>query len=254
MAKIAIDNGHGLKTAGKRTPKMPDGKVIHEWQFNHATATILKGILEKQGHQVLMVSDTEADTPLMARINKANQWGADVFVSIHYNALNSIWGSHGGIETLYNPNSANGKRLAEVVQKELINATKLRDRGARPRTNLGVLNYTKMVAILPELGFMDNLEEAKLMLDVNYQNKCANAIANGINKYLGFKPINKGGNVVNTPKPQINNNQPSAWASDDWNWGIAKKLVDGTNPQNNMTREQLIAVLHRFAKLYGLEK
>lgn len=64
----------------------------------------------------------------------------------------------------------------------------------------------------------------------------------------------KGGNIVNTPKPQINNNQPSAWAKSDWNWGVTKKLVDGTSPQNNLTREQLIAVLHRFAKLYGLEK
>lgn len=59
---------------------------------------------------------------------------------------------------------------------------------------------------------------------------------------------------IPTPKPQVNNNQPSAWAKQDWDWGVAKKLVDGTNPKNNLTREQLIAVLHRFTKLYGLEK
>ena len=197
--KIALDNGHGLKTAGKRTPPFPNtGQVIHEWQFNHATAKILKSILEKQGYEVLMVSDTQADTPLMTRINMANNAKCDMFISIHYNAYQSKWGSHGGLETLYNPKSIEGKRLATIMQDELIKETKLRNRGIKARTNLGVLNHTKMVSVLPELGFMDNLDEAKLMLDVNYQTKCANAMARSINIYYGKTPNSS------TP-PQINN-------------------------------------------------
>lgn len=191
MAKVAIDNGHGKNTAGKRTPPFPDTKkVINEWEFNYATAKILKGILENQGHEVLMVSNTTEDTPLKTRTSKANEWGADVFISIHYNAYTGIWGNHGGIETYYYPSSADGKKLAESVQDELIKETGLRSRGVKS-ANFQVLRQSKMVAILVECGFMDNLDEAKLMLDTNHQRKCAESIANGVNKYLGVDLFNK---------------------------------------------------------------
>lgn len=253
MAKIAIDNGHGLKTAGKRTPPFPNtGQVIHEWQFNHATAKKLEQILRSQGHQVLMVSDTQDDTPLSTRSTRANNWGADVFVSVHYNAYQSVWGTHGGLETLFSQGSTNGQKLAKLVQDELIKATGLRDRGTKPRSDLSVLNNTKMVAILPECGFMDNLQEASLMLNEGYQMKCAQAIANGINQYLGInKTITPQEPVVippNTPTvPQTPSiDSPSGWAKLDWDWGKLNGLVDGTNPKGSLTREQLVAVLHRF--------
>jgi len=43
--KIAVDNGHGLNTPGKRTPPMPDGRVIREWEFNYPTAQKLGKVL-----------------------------------------------------------------------------------------------------------------------------------------------------------------------------------------------------------------
>lgn len=193
VSKIAIDNGHGYDTKGKRTPPFPNsGKVIREWEFNHPTARKLKGILESYGHQVLMVSDTSEDTPINQRVKKANDWGADIFVSIHYNASKGVWGDWGGVETLYFESSERGKVLAQYVQKELSVATQLRDRGIKPRpstgeSRVGVLVDTKMPAVLAECGFMDNLVEAELMLNVTYQQKCAEAVASGINKYLGIQ-------------------------------------------------------------------
>lgn len=187
MKLISIDNGHGLNTPGKRTPTMPDGRIIKEWEFNHSTAKKLGELLKFNGFDVLFVSDTEEDTSLEGRTNKANQAKADIFVSIHFNAFKGIWGSHGGIETLYAQGSANGLKLANLVQKELIEVTGLRDRGAKARNDLWVLNKTTMPAVLAECGFMDNLDEAKLMLDEDYQVKCARAIAKGICKYFGVE-------------------------------------------------------------------
>lgn len=194
--KVAIDNGHGYNTAGKRTPKMPDGRVIREWEFNHPTAKKLEAELKRCGLQTVMVSDTKDDTPLATRVDKANKANADVFVSIHYNAYKGVWGSHGGIETFHYPGSTKGKKLAELVQKELVKATGLRNRGVKTG-NFYVLRKTKMPAILCECGFMDNLEEAKLMLDENYQQKVAEAIAKGICSYFGVKYVPKP-----EPKPQ----------------------------------------------------
>lgn len=183
---ISISNGHGLNTPGKRTPPFPNtGQVIKEWEFNYATARKLRDILQKQGYKVVMVSDTSNDTPLKERVNKANSAKADLYISIHYNAYQSVWGNHGGIETLYSNINVNNKRLANLIQKEMIAITKLRDRGIKLRNNIYELNNTKMPSALVECGFMDNLDEAKLMLDNNYQLKCANAIARGINLYFG---------------------------------------------------------------------
>lgn len=64
--------------------------------------------------------------------------------------------------------------------------------------------------------------------------------------------ILKGVNIVdkqpNIPQT-LNNNIPSTWAKEDWNWGIANGLVDGTNPKSEISREQMIVVLHRFLKM-----
>jgi len=190
MAKVAIDNGHGLNTAGKRTPPLPDGRVIREWEFNYPTAKKLKQVLERCGLETIMVSDTQEDTPLAIRTSRANNANADIFVSIHYNAFKGEWGTHGGVETHYYPSSTKGKKLAELVQAELAKATGLRNRGIWA-SNFYVLRKTKMPAILCECGFMDNLEEAKLMLDENYQWTVAEAIGRGICAYLGVKYVSK---------------------------------------------------------------
>ena len=197
--KIAISNGHGLHTAGKRTPPFPGtGQVIKEWEFNHPTALKLAEILKADGHEVLLVSNTTEDTPLVTRVSRANNWKADLYVSIHYNAFQGIWGSHGGVETLHGLGSTNGKRAAELVQDELLKVLTWRNRGVKPRSDLYELNRTIMPAILIEAGFMDNLDEASKMLDSQYQFNTAMAIANGINRYFNYTP--RRGMLISTDK------------------------------------------------------
>lgn len=240
MKTIAIDNGHGYNTPGKRTPPFPNtGQVIREWEFNHPTARKLKELLEQEGYKVIMVSDTIEDTPLNVRTKRANDAKADLYISIHYNALNSIWGSHGGIETFHHPNSANGKKLADLVQFELIKSTGLRNRGVKS-SNFQVLRETNMPSILVEAGFMDNLEEAKLMLDVEYQTKVAKAIVRGINSYFGIKK---------TPIVVEEKNNYSPWAKDAMEWAIKLGLTDGTNPKEPISLERFITILYRYKNL-----
>lgn len=231
---IAIDNGHGFNTSGKSTPIMIDGRVIKEWEFNYPTAKKLGEILNYNGFDVLFVSDTEEDTPLNTRTSKANQAKADAYVSIHFNALQGVWGNHGGIETYHYPNSTEGKKLADLVQEELIKETGLRNRGVKS-ADFHVLRETNMVAILAECGFMDNLEEAKLMIDVNHQLKCARGIAKGICKYFGveYKEITI---------------EYSPWAVEAMEWAIKLGLTDGTNSKEPISLERFITILYRYDK------
>ena len=190
---IALDNGHGLNTAGKRTPKWTDGTTsiytkksfMHEWEFNRGVVKRLKIELERNGFRVLEVSPTEQDTPLMQRCKLANNAKADLFVSVHANALGNLWNEQvKGVETL---TSGKGEslRLGTIVQKHMVNDTGLVNRGLKDGKWLAVIKYTKMPSVLVEGGFMDNPAEARLLNSNEYRDVFAKSLAKGICEYYG---------------------------------------------------------------------
>ena len=177
---VAIDNGHGINTPGKRCPD----DSMREWEFNHATAKYLQEELVGNGFKTLMVSDTKEDTSLSSRVAKINQAKADISVSIHANAYQgTYWGDANGIETFAYSKTSKGNTLANLVQKELIDATKLRDRGVK-YNRLYMTRKPNCPAILCECGFMDNKAEAELLKSDSYRRLCATAICKGICKYF----------------------------------------------------------------------
>ncbi len=179
VAYVAIDNGHGKNTAGKRVPD----DSMREWDFNYPTAKYLNEELQYNNFKTLMVSDTSDDTPLKTRTDRANNAKVDIFVSIHANAYLGTWGNAHGIETFAYKSSTKGNKLAKLVQEELIKATNLTDRGVK-HNNLHITRETKMPAILFECGFMDNKDEAKLLKSDSYRKLCAKAICKGICRYF----------------------------------------------------------------------
>jgi len=50
-------------------------------------------------------------------------------------------------------------------------------------------------------------------------------------------------------KKEENKSIPSTWAKEAWDWGKKNKITDGTNPKNNMTREQMVTMLYRYDKM-----
>ncbi|KYD02621.1 N-acetylmuramoyl-L-alanine amidase [Heyndrickxia sporothermodurans] len=186
--KIAIDAGHGYNTAGKR---VPDGSM-REWEFNNATALKVRDLLKDyENVEVLLTHDTtgKTDVPLTTRTNKANNWKADVLVSIHANALDDKWSSAHGIETWIYTSIKNGSetyKLAENLQSALIKETGLANRGVK-KGDLHMVRETHMPAALVECGFMSNKDEAKLLKSDAYRQKCAQAIVEGLVKQYKLK-------------------------------------------------------------------
>lgn len=85
MVEIALYAGHGINTAGKRTP---DGE--REWSFNSKVLLACSVRLNKfQDEQILRLDDPTGNTgvSLATRTNKANAWKADALVSIHHNTF-----------------------------------------------------------------------------------------------------------------------------------------------------------------------
>ena len=118
----------------------------------------------------------------------ANNWGADVFVSIHTNA----GGGH-GTETLYV--SSAGQVLAGHVNDAIVAALKFTDRGLKYRDNLHVLNATAMPAVLTEVLFHDcttthstpigAMSESCFLVNADGRAISAEAIAQGLCAHFG---------------------------------------------------------------------
>ena len=238
--KVSIDAGHGLRTEGKRTPKLKkdlvvDGKVvkkkgqiIHEFEFNIKVAKALKKALERCGIQAKIVNDTTGafDTALSTRASRANSYGSDLHVSCHYNAVGSCASfqtkAKGVLVLKTKGCSSKSTRLANCVH-DAIKGNYSHTYGVGVDTNwsgftLAILRQTNMPAILIEYGFMDYEAEAMKMLQPDWYNKLAEDTCKGICKYLGVtykkasnkteeKPketkVNKEGKV-NVPNSTLN--------------------------------------------------
>lgn len=80
-----------------------------------AMGRFLEQELALRGHEVLMTRDgTVADDELDWRAAMSNEWGADLYISIHCNSFRKIEAE--GTETYHYPGSAAGERLARAVQ------------------------------------------------------------------------------------------------------------------------------------------
>ena len=182
---IAIDAGHGHNTAGKRCPD----DSMRENDFNRATADKVCSILNNNGIETYRSDDItgNTDVPLKTRTNNINSKNAKICVSIHANANTGNWNSANGIETYIIATGGEAEKLANIVQRKLIEKTGRRNRGVKVG-NLHMCRETKMPAILCECGFMDNREEAALLKTDNYRQKCAEAITEGILEYFGVEP------------------------------------------------------------------
>lgn len=174
---IMLDAGHGFDTAGKRTP---DG-LMHEYEFTREVAAYAKSFLANyQGVAVYLAHSDSEDVPLQQRTNKANSLPADVYVSIHANAYGSNWSEAEGIETyVYVTKPQEALELANKIQKNIVIATGLKDRGVKT-ADFHVLRETTMTAVLIECGFMTNHREAALLKSDDYRRACAEAIVKGL--------------------------------------------------------------------------
>lgn len=169
--KIFLNPGHGGKDPGAVS-----ASGIKEADVCRKVAEILEERLKFNGYPVQLFQEKNHYTEVSKEENKS---GAAVFISIHCNSAADR--NANGAEVLYYTASSKGKECAAIMQKELIKATGLRNRGIKPRNDLHVLNRTKAPAILIELGFLSNPKEEKML--AQNPEMFANAIWEGIKAY-----------------------------------------------------------------------
>ncbi|CEK31316.1 N-acetylmuramoyl-L-alanine amidase [[Clostridium] sordellii] len=174
--KVFIDPGHGGDDSGA-----PGLGSKNEDDLNLEVAMKVKKKLEAKNIDVKMSRESDEFIKLGERANMANQYGADVFVSIHQNSADAE--SAHGIETYYHPNKGMYEPLAKDIQDNAINQTGARNRGVKS-SNLAVLRESNMPSSLFESGFVSNLQEYQKLINPSYQDKLATGIVEGIETYL----------------------------------------------------------------------
>lgn len=236
---IALDDGHGSETAGKRTPMIPElGRFVHENEFNKAVVKYLDIELRRCGFRTLLVAPTDADTPLKTRTDLANSKGADAYISIHYDATDGKFGGNGDPDgnTIYvykGQTNKNSGKLAAAIAKYLKGGTAQDFRGIK-EADFHVLRETNMVAILSENGFMDNKREALLMVNTAFQKEVAREHCQGICDYYDVKYVPE---TAPTTKATVSGTTYKVVSGDTLS-GIAKKFqgttVEGIKAKNGL--------------------
>lgn len=187
--KIYIDQGHNPE--GHNTGA--EGFGLREQDVNYEVGTMLADLLRADSRFAVRVSRPTPDiilgtnntTSLAARVNAANSWPANYFISIHAN-FNENPAINGSEVYVFRENSQ-PYWMAQHVLNGIVRETGMRDNGVRLGSQLFVLRRTRMPAILVELGYLSNEEDAtRLRYDTA---GFARGIYNGLLSYFGLSPL-----------------------------------------------------------------
>lgn len=179
---VIIDAGHGGKDPGK----IGVNDVL-EKDLNLQIAKKVKENLEKQKVTVIMTrEDDTAEDGKMADMKKRvaliNEEKPAIAVSIHQNSYSQA--DIKGAQVFYYEHSEVGKNAALIMQEELKQIDSENTREAKGNDTYYLLKKTEVPTIIVECGFLSNAQEAEKLTDETYQNELANAICDGIIKWL----------------------------------------------------------------------
>lgn len=205
--RIVVDPGHDARAnlatepigPGSRTRKIKDGGgtsgVVSRVPEHVVTLRIslnLRRELIRRGYCVTMTRTRSEGVSLgnVARARIANRARAALFVRIH--ADGSTDRSRRGSSVLYPalhrawtadvlPES---RVAARAIQRELVRGLRSRDLGIVARRDITGFNWSDVPVVLPELGFMSNPREDRLLTSRRYQRRAALALARGIERFV----------------------------------------------------------------------
>lgn len=185
--KIAVRGGHCPKITGASA-------LIDELKEDRLIKDVVIKYLNQLGHTVLDVtppdSTSGSSADLSYGVNKANNWGADLFVSIHFNNAYSTYNGALGTEVcVYSENDVAGRVVSQLA------SLGFRNRGQKVRTGLYELKNTKMKSMIIEVCFVEATEDVALYKRLGHDT---------IGKTIAEAIANK--KVVEAPT-QVSNNQ-----------------------------------------------
>ncbi len=176
--RIAIDPGHGGEEIGAIGPTR-----LEEKKINLLLAQKLKTLLDKKGARTFLTRDDDTTIDLYQRMEAADDWGADIFISIHNNALaDGIYpfDRRGCSVYYYHPRSVD---LGRSIHYNLLKNTGLPNDGFN-YGNLAVPRTTYMPAVLVETAYIMHPVDEMMLRDQKMQKRIAEGIFNGVIEFI----------------------------------------------------------------------
>ena len=205
--KIAVRGGHVPKVTGAKG-------IIDELTEDRKVKDSIIKHLKLLGCNVLDVTPPDNTTTLNGDlsygVNKANSWGADLFISIHFNKAYEHYNGALGTEVCVHSTFDIAQRIVDELSK-----LGFKNRGQKVRNNLYELNHTKMKAMIIEVCFVEASEDVALYKKLGHDL---------IGKIIALAVTNKKiSATLETPK----NNKPIINNTDNW----IKRLQEECNKQ-----------------------
>ncbi|HBA67968.1 MAG TPA: N-acetylmuramoyl-L-alanine amidase [Lachnospiraceae bacterium] len=176
---VVIDPGHGGEDEGCSK------EGIWEKDINLAIGKIAADKLGRMGYRVIMTREDDTYVAKEERVENANVYGADIYVSIHQNIFEN--GDVEGIETWYTGEES--RKLAQLIHRETIKSTGAVERELRGDSEFHVTAETEMPSCLIETGFLSNQGERERLSGAEYQQQVAEGIVQGIELYFHPKTM-----------------------------------------------------------------
>lgn len=194
---IVIDAGHGGPDSGARGVN-----DLYEKHITLQVAQYLAAYLRQAGAVVTMTRDSDRDlaTPadrvrkhrhlgdLQGRLRVVRQKGTDAFVSVHCNAVTST--SWSGAQVLFLQGNAKAETLAKMMQQSFSTVALPTKRSVQANKSLYLLKRVPGPAVLAEIGFITNPEEARYLKTNQYQRQVAFAMYVALQQYFSAPVTN----------------------------------------------------------------
>jgi N-acetylmuramoyl-L-alanine amidase len=174
--KVVIDPGHGG----------PDPGAIGIGGLRETDVVLdiclqMARLLQARGVQVLMTRTSEVDVDLPPRVSLANSSGADLFVSVHANALSMARPDVNGIETFYFEGAgASARRLAAALQQQMVAISQGSPNRGVKQGRFFVIRRTVMPSALVEMGFLTGAIDSRRLADASFRRRMALALSAGV--------------------------------------------------------------------------
>ena len=191
---ILLDNGHGIRTRGKRSSVQSDTSQLFEFEFNRDIVRRVDQLLTRYGYSTIILVPEIEDISLPARCARANHYfrhGSDntFLVSIHANA-----GGGTGWEVFTSPGETESDKIADIFFKEaecefpeFRMRKDLADGDYDKEAHFYILKNTIGPAILTENFFMDTAKDLELIMSEEGRQRIAKVHVNAIMKYIQSK-------------------------------------------------------------------
>lgn len=179
---IILDPGHGGSDPGAMTENGESEKKL-----TLDVALKLQKMLQSSQVRVILTRDSDKLVSLAQRVELANRYQADLFISLHFNSFVRDYAN--GIETYYYKSS--DKLLTSIIHKELVKSLGLRNNGMK-EARMYVNRYAEMPTVLVEPLYLSNPREYHLAMDPVFRQKLAETLCRGIKNYLDSSNSEKG--------------------------------------------------------------